>query len=264
MPQEGQGRWYCHSSKRGSDTPGVSLDRARLAGDHAFMATAPNPQPASPLKLLFTGAHPGDPEYGCGGTIARYTALGHQAVLLYLNRGEAGIPGKSAAEAAAIRTAEAQAACQLLGARAAFAPQIDGQGEVNASRYDQYLQLIAQEKPDALFSHWPIDNHPDHRVNALLAYDAWLRLGRTFGLYYYEVSNGADTLHFAPTQYVDISSVEPLKRSACFAHASQAPESFYRLQDQVSRFRGVESGHAHAEAFIRLVQSPDTALPLIG
>ena len=41
-----------------------------------------------PLKVVVTGGHPGDPEYGCGGTIARYTDLGHEVVLLYLNRGE--------------------------------------------------------------------------------------------------------------------------------------------------------------------------------
>jgi hypothetical protein len=40
------------------------------------------------LKLVVTGGHPGDPECGCAGTIARYSELGHDVVLLYLNRGE--------------------------------------------------------------------------------------------------------------------------------------------------------------------------------
>ena len=42
------------------------------------------------LKIVVTGGHPGDPECGCAGTIARYTDLGHQVSLLYLNfnRGE--------------------------------------------------------------------------------------------------------------------------------------------------------------------------------
>jgi LmbE family N-acetylglucosaminyl deacetylase len=35
---------------------------------------------------VVTGGHPGDPECGCGGTIARYTEAGHEAVLLYLSR----------------------------------------------------------------------------------------------------------------------------------------------------------------------------------
>jgi len=40
-------------------------------------------QAASKYKSLVTGGHPGDPEYGCGGTIARLTALGHEVTLLY-------------------------------------------------------------------------------------------------------------------------------------------------------------------------------------
>src|SRR5271166_1565345 len=44
------------------------------------------------LKVVVAGGHPGDPEYGCGGTIARYTDVGHEVVLLYLNRGEKNCP----------------------------------------------------------------------------------------------------------------------------------------------------------------------------
>ena len=36
---------------------------------------------------MVTGGHPGDPEYGCGGTVARLAAAGHEVVLLYLNDG---------------------------------------------------------------------------------------------------------------------------------------------------------------------------------
>src|SRR3954470_14066578 len=49
-------------------------------------APLPHPQPRK-LKVIVAGGHPGDPEYGCGGTIARYSDLGHEVVLLYLNRG---------------------------------------------------------------------------------------------------------------------------------------------------------------------------------
>jgi N-acetylglucosamine malate deacetylase 1 len=213
------------------------------------------------LKVLVTGGHPGDPEYGCGGTIARYSDLGHEVVLLYLNRGEGGIANKTGAESAAIRSAEAEKACALLKARPLFASQIDGQSEVNSSRCKDYLKIIQQEQPDIVFTHWPIDNHPDHRANFLLVYDAWLQMGKRFSFYYYEVSTGEDTLHFSPTHYVDIGQQEPRKRAACFAHASESPEQFYALQEQVSRFRGIERGWKHAEAFIRHLQSPDFPLP---
>ena len=48
--------------------------------------------------------------------------------------------------------------------------------------------------------------------------------GKKFAFYYYEVSNGEDTLMFSPTEYVDISGVEARKRAACYAHASQTPD----------------------------------------
>jgi hypothetical protein len=48
---------------------------------------------------------------------------------------------------------------------------------------------------------------------------------------------------------------------ACYAHASQAPDKFYALQSQVTRFRGVESGYLQAEAYLRHAQSLDRLLP---
>jgi LmbE family N-acetylglucosaminyl deacetylase len=208
------------------------------------------------LKVIVTGGHPGDPEYGCGGTIARYTQLGHEVVLLYLNRGEwpPSDPGMS-------RMAEARKACEILRARPLYAGQNNSQSVVDAAYSDAFRKMIESEKPDAVFTHWPIDNHADHRAISMLAYDAWLKLKKKFAFYYYEVSNGEDTLQFAPTHYVDITKTESRKREACYAHASQSPNRYYALQEQVTRFRGIESAHRHAEGFIRHVQSPDFALP---
>src|SRR5450759_1061518 len=81
------------------------------------------------LKIVCVGGHPDDPESGCGGTLARYAALGHSVTVIYLTRGEAGIPGKSHDEAAAIRSAECVASCKILGAKPVFAGQIDGATE---------------------------------------------------------------------------------------------------------------------------------------
>ncbi len=88
------------------------------------------------LKTIVAGAHPDDPETGCGGTIARFSDLGHEVVVLYLTRGERGIKGKSYDEAGTIRTAEAQKACEISKARPLFAGQVNGRVEVNYARYD--------------------------------------------------------------------------------------------------------------------------------
>ncbi len=218
------------------------------------------PSKRSNLKVVVTGGHPGDPEYGCGGTIARYTDLGHEVVLLYLNKGE--WTDRPSYDPGPVREAEARKACEILKARPAFAGQIDGKAIVDSAHYKTFQRLLEAEQPHVVFTHWPIDNHADHRAISLLVYEAWLRMGKTFALYYYEVSNGEDTIQFSPTHYVDITATESRKRSACYAHASQTPDKFYALQEMISRMRGIESGHKQAEGYIRHVQSPDFQLPM--
>lgn len=209
------------------------------------------------LKIVVVGGHPDDPESGCGGTIALYSSLGHEVTILYLTRGDAGIEGKSLQEAATIRTAESEKACAILKARPLFAGQIDGNTEVNRSRYTDFRKILESEHPDVVLTHWPIDSHRDHRVASLLTYDAWLEGGRKFALYYFEVDQGSQTQVFHPTHYVDITQTESRKRAACFAHASQQPEtSFYPLHEMMSRFRGMEIGTKHAEAFVQHNQIP--------
>jgi N-acetylglucosamine malate deacetylase 1 len=205
---------------------------------------------AQKLKVLVAGGHPGDPEYGCGGTIGRLTGLGHQVSLLYLNDGA--WPPASAAT----RIAEARKACEILNARPLYAGQINGNAIVDNAHYESYARILAVENPDLVFTQWPIDNHRDHRAITMLTYDAWRQAKKKFALYYYEVSDGEDTLQFSPTHYVDITDTEPRKRAACYAHASQTPDRYYDLQDKVAAFRGVEGGYKRAEAFVLQLQSP--------
>lgn len=229
-----------------------------LAGAIALDA---EPPAGRKLKVIVTGGHPGDPEYGCGGTIARYTDQGHDVTLLYLNRGERACPETPADAAANVRVGEAGRACEILKARPLFVGQCDGHAIVDPSHYREFRDLIDRERPDVLFTHWPIDGHRDHRAISNLAYDAWLASGKKFAFYYYEVSDGEDTLMFAPTDWVDITAAEPRKRQACYAHASQSPDKFYALQSEVTRFRGTEAGYEQAEAYVRHAQSRPGLLP---
>ncbi|MDH5382427.1 MAG: hypothetical protein OEW75_16345, partial [Cyclobacteriaceae bacterium] len=121
--------------------------------------------------------------------------------------------------------------------------------------YAKIKDILEKEKPDLVFTHWPVDTHRDHRAISLLVYDAWLGLGKEFELFYFEVLSGAQTQHFHPTHFVDISETEPIKEKACRAHVSQIPDDFYPYHQEMSKFRGLESGYKHAEAFVRHVQS---------
>src|ERR1700689_1422021 len=97
------------------------------------------------LKVVVTGGHPGDPEYGCGGTIALFTDLGYEVVIVYLNKGE--WSDKPSYDPGPVRVAEAARACEILKARPAFAGQIDAKAIVDNEHYEQFRRLIEAEQP---------------------------------------------------------------------------------------------------------------------
>ena len=112
-------------------------------------------------------------------------------------------------------------------------------------------ELLAAEKPDIVFTHWPIDSHADHRVCYTLVYDAWRRLGYEFELYFYEVMTGVQTQLFHPTDWVDVTETSQLKKDASFCHVSQNPENWYTSDhEQMEIFRGLEYRCGRAEAFV--------------
>src|SRR5689334_23204540 len=79
--------------------------------------------PQGKLNILCVGAHPGDPEFGCGGTMAKYSNAENAVTFLYLTRGEAYNNKQSFAKSAELRTKEAESSCQILKATALFAGQ---------------------------------------------------------------------------------------------------------------------------------------------
>jgi LmbE family N-acetylglucosaminyl deacetylase len=218
---------------------------------------APTP-PVRKLKVVVAGGHPGDPEYACGGLIAKLTQQGHEVVLLYLNDG--GWPPTPSET----RIAEAKRACEILKARPAYVGQKNGNAIVDKEHYERFSSMLAAEAPDAVFTHWMIDNHRDHRAISMLCYDAWQSSKKKFALYYFEVSDGEDTLQFSPNRFTDVSAFEAVKKAACYAHASQTPDRYYALQDRVALFRGAESGFERAEAFVYQQQSPFDIFNLIS
>ncbi len=231
----------------------------KMMGTAAMGATVlglPMTADASPLpagarrKVLVIGAHPDDPETGCGGLMCLLTDAGHEVVCVYLTRGEAGIAGVAHSEAAAIRSKECEAACEITGARHVFMSQIDGNTEVNLERYREMRELIDRENPDIVLTHWPIDAHRDHAICGTLVLDAWRRLDRRFPLFYFEVMTGEQTQMFHPTHWVDISAVQQRKREACMCHVSQNLQDIYDgWHTPMEKFRGIEARCGAAEAF---------------
>lgn len=203
------------------------------------------------LSIVCLGAHPGDPEFGCGGTMARYSDAGHNVTFLYITRGEASDPNKTYAEMAAARTKEAVTACKILNTTPAFFGQVDGNTVLDKEQNAKLTAHLTSLNPDIVFTQWPVDGHPDHQVTGMLGITTWIRSNRRFHLYFYEVNTGIETMAFVPTDYVDITAYREKKKAAMFSHQTQDPVNTYNdYFKPLEEFRGLEAGVKAAEAFI--------------
>ena len=115
-----------------------------LPPENAAGKTRPEQRGAGKLKVIVAGGHPGDPEYGCGGTVALYTDLGNEVILLYLNNGE--WPAEKGGAPASVRMAEANKACQILMARPAYAAQRNGYAVLDSAHFDEYRKILETER----------------------------------------------------------------------------------------------------------------------
>ncbi len=209
--------------------------------------------PAAKKKIVCVGGHPDDPESGCGGTLAKLVNLGHEVAIIYLTTGEAGITGVGHDEAARTRKQEAINACKILNAKPVFAGQIDGDTVVNNTSLQHIQNLINDEKPDIVFTHWPIDSHKDHQCASLLTIQTWVRSSIKFTLYFFEVCAGEQTMLFHPTDFVDITDTQEQKRKSVYCHTSQDPAGIYACgHASMEDFRGRELGVKAAEGFVRM------------
>ncbi|MBQ0122933.1 MAG: PIG-L family deacetylase [Bacteroidales bacterium] len=230
----------------GSAAAGLAL--LGISGESLAMENEETPKRR---KLIVAGAHPDDPETCAGGTAILYKQRGWDVVYLYLTRGERGISGLSHEEAAAVRVKEIEAASALTGIRYRFLSHVDGEAQFNLEACREIKDVIGEEKPDIVMTHWPIDSHRDHRVCSILVYDAWRQLDHSFELYYHEAMTGLQSQMFAPTDYVDITQVAQLKHKAIMCHATQEPE--WMLDEYhipMERLRGNEAHCKYAESFV--------------
>ena len=250
-------RNFIKASAVGLSSLVISPANAGIIGEEAFRK---NTSDSTKLKIVCVGAHPGDPEFGCGGTMAKYSDAGHAVTFLYITRGEASDRSKTHEEMAKLRTAEASVSCKILDATPAFFGQVDGNTVLNNDENDKMTKMILDLNPDIVFTQWPVDGHSDHQVTGMLPFTAWVRSNRKFHLYFYEVNTGSETMCFTPTDYVDITDVRERKQQAMFAHKTQDPVKTYNdYFKPLEEFRGLEAGVKAAEAFIHFKSTTDRA-----
>jgi LmbE family N-acetylglucosaminyl deacetylase len=90
-------------------------------------------------------------------------------------------------------------------------------------------------------------------VASILTIHSWVRTGKKYALYFFEVCAGEQTMTFHPTDYVDITDTQEQKRKSVYCHVSQDPASIYDCgHASMEDFRGRELGVKAGEAFVRM------------
>lgn len=221
-------------------------------------------------SILILAAHPDDEVLGCGGTMARLAAEGSSIYVAYLADGvssRADISPESAAwkTELAARRAGAQRACEILGATAVFF------GDLPDNRLDSIAlldivriieALIAEYRPDTVFTHHTGDVNIDHRRMHEAAITACRPRRshpvRTF--LSFEVPSSTEWqlpgsgLAFTPNWFVDISAFLGRKLAALDAYAAELrdwphPRSRQGVE-HLARWRGATIGVDAAEAYM--------------
>lgn len=137
----------------------------------------------NPQRILVVLAHPDDPEFFCGATIARWAAAGHEVAYCLLTCGDKGTQDRELTPGAlcAQRQEEQRAAAAVLGVhRVRFLDYPDGYLVPDLELRRDITRVIRQEQPDVLVTCDPTNlyvretllNHPDHRAAGQAALDA--------------------------------------------------------------------------------------------
>jgi len=149
-------------------------------------------------QVLVVLAHPDDPEFFCGGTIARWAASGRNITYCLLTRGDKGADDDnlSTQELAEIREAEQRAAAKVLGVHEViFLNELDGYVLPTLELRSDIVRVVRQVKPQVVVTCDPTNffpsntyiNHADHRAAGQVTLDAVYPAARS-ALYFPELS----------------------------------------------------------------------------
>jgi len=130
----------------------------------------------TPKVVVAIGAHPDDVEFGCGATLAKWSAARAVVHHLVCTDGSKGTwdPAQDADELVVLRKAEQRAAAKALGAtgEVVFLGCTDGELGSTLAERAKVAYWIRRLRPDVVIGHDPWKRyrlHPDHRNAGLLA-----------------------------------------------------------------------------------------------
>ena len=198
-----------------------------------------------PQKILVILAHPDDPEFFCGATIARWTAAGHSVSYCLLTCGDKGTKDREITPEmlCSRRQSEQIAAAAVLGVRQVrFLNYPDGYLTPDLHLRRDITRIIRQEQPDILVTCDPTNlyvretllNHPDHRAAGQAVLDAvfpaardhlnFVELWRDENLEPHIVREVWVSSPKEPTVSLDVTEHWETKIQALCEHKSQIPD----------------------------------------
>ena len=212
------------------------------------------------LKILAISPHPDDVELGMGGSILKFTNVGHQVIIVDLSDGESASQGNSET-----RKKESIKSSRILGIEERITldfPNNYLRNEIESR--EELTKIIRNIRPDILFAPYWVDPDPDHIAVSKLC-DAARFLGKVTNteikgkpfyvnkVYYYSASRSKQ--HFSPSFIIDINKEMGMKIEAIKAYLSQfghSPENnqIFELVSNNNRYWGSLIGTKFGEAFI--------------
>ncbi|MFU8771698.1 MAG: PIG-L deacetylase family protein [Anaerolineales bacterium] len=196
----------------------------------------------SSKKILVILAHPDDPEFFCGATIAHWTSDGHQVSYCLLTCGDKGASdiNTNIVELCKTRQKEQHAAASILGVhKVQFLGYKDGCLQPDMQLRRDITRIIRQEKPEILLTCDPTTlyirdtriNHPDHRAAGQAVLDAvfpasgnplyFIELWREESLAPHSVQEVWASLTTNPNVVLDVTAYWDIKIQALMQHTSQ-------------------------------------------
>lgn len=227
----------------------------------------------APVHLLVISPHPSDPEFGIGGTVARWTKQGKTVVYVIATNGNKGSsdPDLKAEVLAKTREKEQKTAAKMLGVKEVIFLKHPDQGlEDEPGLRKEILKLILTYRPEIVATANPFNppylSNRDHRVLGRVVMDmVWptalapnnYRDLLAQGLKLHKVK---ELLLWSPggdqNYRVDISDVFELKQKACLVHQSQiGPEGnpdFFDMLVASNKAIGKMQDWLAGEAFYRI------------
>lgn len=224
-------------------------------------------------RAMVVVAHPDDPEFFVGGTVARLVRQGTQVVYLILTDGSKGSDDRSISTRDLIRTRreEQRRAAERLGVKEViFFDYADGELRNSPDVQRDVVRELRRFRPDLVLTNDPQRyyapsghiNHSDHRTAGVVTLDAVYPAARNFRYFPALLEEGFGP-HYVqevwlaaavePDWEVDTTEVREQRLEAILAHASQVGDG-NRIRERIEQALR-EEGRL-VEQFKRIVLGP--------